>query len=58
MKKNWSRLILTAVAVGTGIAVLVLNILGNITPENAVTLLAVGVVCMALAKLEEQNNGK
>lgn len=54
MNHNLSKLILTAVALGLGISTFVLNFLGSITMKNAISLLAIGLICLALSKLKEK----
>ena len=54
MKKNLIRLICNAVALGMGIAVIVLNILGNLTTGTAFTLLGIGVAVLGLAGLDKE----
>lgn len=53
MNKNLIHLILRAVALGVGIATLVLNIIGNIDGNTSITLLSVGLVCLAIAALQK-----
>lgn len=54
MNKNLIKLILMAVALGMGVSTLVLNVLGNITVNTAVTLLSIAVICLAISKLQEK----
>jgi hypothetical protein len=54
MKKNLIRLICNAVALGMGIAVIVLNILGNLAQGTAFTLLGIGVAVLGLAGLDKE----
>jgi hypothetical protein len=41
-----------AVALGAGVAVVVLQVLGNLTPETGFTLLGLGLAALALAALQ------
>ena len=54
MKKNLIRLICNAVALGMGVAVVVLNILGNLATSTALTLLGIGVAVLGLAGLDKE----
>ncbi len=54
MKSNLIRLVCNAVALGMGIAVIVINILGNLTTGTAFTLLGVGVAALGLAGLQKE----
>lgn len=54
MKKNLIRLICNAVAIGMGVAVIVLNILGTLTSGTALTLLGIGVAVLGLAGLDKE----
>ena len=51
--KNLTKLILIAVALGAGISTLVLSVLGNIEVNSAITLLSIGLTCLAFLKLQE-----
>lgn len=54
MNRNLIKFILIAVALGMGISTLVLNILGSLTGNSAITLLSIGVICLAISKLQER----
>jgi hypothetical protein len=45
------NLILKAVALGMGVAVIVLNVLGTATTQTSVTLLSFGLTALAMAAL-------
>ena len=47
-------LILKAIALGMGISVFVLNILHELSVETAISLLAIGVTCLAIAYLRDK----
>ena len=47
-------LILRAVAVAMGVAVVVLSCMGSLEPQTAVTLLGIGLACAGAAMLEKQ----
>lgn len=48
------KLILAAVALGMGVSVFILSILGNIEVNNAISLLSMGIICLAILKLQEK----
>ncbi len=55
-EKNFQRIVNLAckgVALAMGVAVIVLNILGTLTPSSAVGLLGIGLAALALASLEK-----
>lgn len=49
-------MILKAVALGMGVSVLVLSILGGLSADTAITLLSIGVACLAIVLLQEKGN--
>jgi len=53
MNKNLLDTIFKAVALGMGVAVIVLNILGSLTVDTAVTLLGIGLTALAIAGLQK-----
>lgn len=54
MNKQLFSTILKAVALGMGVAVIVLNILGTLTAGTAITLLSFGLTALALAALQKE----
>lgn len=54
MNRNLLTTIFKAVALGMGVAVIVLNILGTLTVETAVSLLGIGLTALALAGLQKE----
>ena len=54
MNKSLTKMILIAVALGMGVSTLVLNVLGSVTVSSAITLLSIGVICLAISKLREK----
>jgi hypothetical protein len=54
MNRNLLTTVFKAVALGMGVAVIVLNILGSLTVNTAVTLLGIGVAALALAGLQKE----
>ena len=53
MNKNLFEIICKAVALGMGVAVIVLNILGNLSVNTGMSLLGIGVTAQALSGLEK-----
>lgn len=53
MNKDLIPTIFKAVALATGVAVIVLNILGTLTVTTAVTLLGVGLTALAIVALQK-----
>lgn len=51
--KEITKLVLKAVALAMGVAVIVLGVLGNTTPQAQITLLGIGLFCLALSALQE-----
>lgn len=47
-------LIFKAVAIGMGVSTLVLSILGNLSVETAITLLSIGLTCLAIVQLQDK----
>jgi hypothetical protein len=55
MKKNLRALILNAVALGMGVARIVLGILGTVPVQTNVMLLSIGLAALALNQLDKQD---
>ena len=55
MNKNLVDTILKAVALGMGVVVIVLNALGNLEVNSAMTFLGIGLSALALAGLQKSN---
>ena len=53
MNKNLLDTIFNAVALGMGVVVIVLNALGSLSVETAMTLLGIGVAALAIAGLQK-----
>ena len=53
MNKNVVDTVLKAVALGMGVAVIVLNALGSLSADTAMTLLGFGVAALAIAGLQK-----
>ena len=54
MNKNLLDTIFKAVALGMGVAVIVLNTLGTLSINTAVTLLSIGLTALAMAGLQKE----
>lgn len=54
MNKDLKTLIFQAVALAMGIASLVLNIMGTIEIKNSISLLSIGLICLAISQLENK----
>jgi hypothetical protein len=55
MKKNLMTLVLNAVALGMGVASIVLGILGAVPIQTNVMLLSIGLAALALNQLDKQD---
>ena len=53
MNKELLDAIFKAVGLALGVAVIVLNTLGSLTVDTAVTLLGIGLTCLAIASLQK-----
>lgn len=53
VNKNLLDTIFKAVALGMGVAVIVLNTLGTLSINTAVTLLSIGLTALAIAGLQK-----
>lgn len=47
-------MIFRAVALAMGVSTLVLSILGSLSVDTAITLLSIGVACLAIVQLQEK----
>ncbi len=54
MNKELKSTILKAVGLGTGVATLVLSIMGTIEVKSAIILLSVGLICLSINELENK----
>jgi hypothetical protein len=54
MNKNLLTTIFKAVALGMGVAVIVLNLLGTLAVETAISMLSIGLTALALAALQKE----
>lgn len=54
MNKNIVSVALKGVALAMGVAVIVLNTLGTLTVNTAVTLLSIGLTALAIAALQKE----
>jgi hypothetical protein len=53
MNKRFFSLALKGIALAMGVAVIVLNTLGTLTSETAITLLSLGLTALAIAALQK-----
>lgn len=51
--KKMSTMILKAVALGMGVAVVVLSAMRQVGPNAAISMLGIGLACLAAAELQE-----
>lgn len=54
MNKSLTKIIFNAVGLGMGVATLVLSILNKIPGENAIKLLSIGLISLAIARLNDK----
>lgn len=54
MNKKLLDTIFNAIALGMGVAVIVLNTLGTLTVNTAITLLSIGLTALAMAGLQKE----
>jgi hypothetical protein len=54
MNKDLFKLILRAVALGVSVGTLVCSIMDKIQAKSAITLLAIGIICLAIAQLQDK----
>lgn len=55
MNKNLLDTIFKAVALGMGVAVIVLNVLGTLTARTGGSMLGIGLISLALAALQKES---
>lgn len=48
------KLIFKAVALAMGVSTLILSILGDVSINTAITLLSIGVTCLAIVQLQDK----
>ncbi|WP_158232893.1 hypothetical protein [Sporosarcina sp. P2] len=48
------KLIFKSVALAMGVSTLVLSILGDLSVDSAITLLSIGVACLAIVQLQDK----
>lgn len=56
MDRNLKALIFKSIGLAMGVSTLVLNIIGKIDVENSITLLSIGLICLALNELENKKD--
>ncbi|WP_160197177.1 hypothetical protein [Senegalia massiliensis] len=54
MNKEFRKVIFKAIGLGMGVATLVLNIMKSIGFKSAISLLSIGLICLAIDQLENK----
>lgn len=54
MNKDLKKLILKSIGLAMGVATLVLNIVKTLEIKNSITLLSIGLICLAISELESK----
>lgn len=54
MDKSFKKVIFKAVALAMGVATLVLSIIRQDQGKNAIILLSIGLICLAIDKLDDK----
>lgn len=52
MKQDFKQFIFKAIALAMGIATFALNIMNSIESKSAITLISIGLICLAISSLE------
>lgn len=56
MNKDFKKLIFKSIGLAMGIATLVLNIINTLESKSAITLLSIGLICLAISELENKKS--
>lgn len=56
MNKDLKKLIFKSVALAMGVATFVLNLITTLESKNAIGLLSIGLICLAISEFENINN--
>ena len=56
MNKDLKKLIFKSIGLAMGIATLVLNIIKTLESKSAITLLSIGLICLAISELENKKS--
>ncbi|MBU5484411.1 hypothetical protein KQI86_08730 [Clostridium sp. MSJ-11] len=54
MNKDLKKLIFKSIGLAMGVATLVLNIIKTLESKSAITLLSIGLICLAISELENR----
>lgn len=54
MNKEFRKVIFKAIGLGMGVATLVLNVLKSIEIKSSISLLSIGLICLAINQLENK----
>lgn len=54
MNKSFRRIIFKAIGLAMGVSTLVLNIIKPLEGKNAISLLSIGLICLAIDQLENK----
>ncbi|NLC63197.1 MAG: hypothetical protein GX759_03890 [Thermoanaerobacterales bacterium] len=54
MKKSFTKRLLIAVGLAMGISTFVLSIINQIETDSAISLLSIGLICIAIERLEDK----
>ncbi|WP_315119885.1 hypothetical protein [uncultured Clostridium sp.] len=54
MNKDLKKLIFKSIGLAMGVSTLVLNIIKTLESKSAITLLSIGLICLAISELENK----
>lgn len=54
MNKDFKNMIFKSIGLAMGIATLVLSIMNALESKSAITLLSIGLICLAISELESK----
>ncbi|MFS0576961.1 hypothetical protein AB1K83_15075 [Sporosarcina sp. 179-K 3D1 HS] len=54
MRKGFKKIIFQSIGLAMGIATLVLTVLEELESKSAIIFLSIGLICLAISKLENQ----
>lgn len=54
MNKDFKNMIFKSIGLAMGIATLVLSIIKELESKSAITLLSIGLICLAISELESK----
>lgn len=56
MNKDLKKLIFKSIGLAMGIATLVLNMIQTLDSKSAITLLSIGLICLAISEIENKRD--